>query len=340
MSLIRARRPDTEDSMTATYLVTGGCGFIGSHLCEALIASGARVRVLDDLSTGSVENVPREVTIIEGNVADPASVTAAIEGVSGCFHLAAITSVERSTHDWFTSHRTNLSGTIAVFEAARRMGRARPIPIVYASSAAIYGDCRHLPIRETNRARPLSAYGADKYGCELHARIASHVHGVPTVGLRFFNVYGPRQDPRSPYAGVISIFCERLLEERPIDVFGDGTQTRDFVFVSDVIAALMAAMKDVSRRPSVFNVCSGRSTSILDLARLIATLCGASPEVRFKPPRPGEIMHSLGDCALIRRRFQLPIAVELCAGMEKTLSWMRARTATIAEDARLSPGVS
>jgi UDP-glucose 4-epimerase len=312
--------------MAAIYLVTGGCGFIGSHLCEALINDGAQVRVLDDLSTGSVDNVPRGVAIIEGNVGDPASVTAAIEGVSGCFHLAAITSVERSNRDWFASHQTNLSGTIAVFDAARRAGRSPPIPVVYASSAAVYGDCRHLPIRETTRAQPLSAYGADKYACELHARIASDVHGVPTVGLRFFNVYGPRQDPRSPYAGVISIFCERLLEGQPINVFGEGSQTRDFVFVSDVVAALTMAMKQTSPRPSVFNVCTGKSTSVLDLARLIATLCGSSPEIRFHPPRRGEILHSLGDCSLIRRRFDLPEAVQLSAGMEKTLFWMRART--------------
>ena len=313
--------------MVATYLVTGGCGFIGSHLCEALINGGAQVRVLDDLSTGSVDNVPKEVTIIEGDVADPATVTAAIEGASGCFHLAAITSVERSTRDWFASHRTNLSGTIAVFDAAQRVG-PQPIPVVYASSAAVYGDCHHLPIRESARAQPLSAYGADKYACELHARIASDVHQVPTVGLRFFNVYGPRQDPRSPYAGVISIFCERLLEEQSINVFGDGTQTRDFIFVSDVVGALVMAMKQAPRRPSVFNVCTGRATSVLDLARLIAKLCGSSPDIRFHPPRRGEIIHSLGDCSLIRRRFDLPEPIQLNAGMEKTLSWMQTRTAS------------
>jgi UDP-glucose 4-epimerase len=318
----------------ATYLVTGGCGFIGSHLCEALLNRGAHVRVLDNLSTGSVENVPKGVAIIEGNVSDPETVTRAIEGVSGCFHLAAITSVEQSTRDWFVSHQTNLSGTIAVFDAARRLGQVRPIPVVYASSAAIYGDCRHLPIRESTRPSPLSAYGADKYACELHARIASEVHGVPTVGLRFFNVYGPRQDPRSPYAGVISIFCERLLKGQPISIYGDGTQTRDFVFVSDVVAALMVAMQQTPRRPSVFNVCTRESTSVLDLARLIAKLCRSSSEIHFQPPRHGEIIHSLGDCSLIRRRFDLPQVVPLSAGMEETLSWMRARRPSTHRDTR------
>jgi UDP-glucose 4-epimerase len=311
--------------MAATYLVTGGCGFIGSHLCDALINGGAQVRILDDLSTGSIDNVPKGLTIIEGDVGDPATVARAMEGVSGCFHLAAITSVERSTHDWLASHRTNQSGTIAVLDAARKSGQGRSVPVVYASSAAVYGNCRHSPIKETSPVRPLSAYGADKYACELHARVASDVHDVPTVGLRFFNVYGPRQDPRSPYAGVISIFCERLLEERPIDIFGDGTQTRDFIFVSDVVAALIAAMQRTSRRPLVFNVCTGMSTSVIELARLVGKLCGSSPEIIFHPPRRGEIVHSLGDCSSIRRRFDLPRSVLLSVGMEDTLSWMRKR---------------
>src|SRR5580704_4874537 len=151
--------------MTAAYLVTGGCGFIGSHLCEALVERGAQVRILDDLSTGSINNVPDGVEILRGSVADPETVVAAMVGVTGCFHLAAITSVERSTRDWFGAHRTNLSGTIAVFDAAQRLAHKLPIPVVYASSAAVYGDCDRLPIRETAPARPRSPYGADKYGC-------------------------------------------------------------------------------------------------------------------------------------------------------------------------------
>ncbi|HEV2172671.1 MAG TPA: NAD-dependent epimerase/dehydratase family protein [Nitrospira sp.] len=308
----------------ATYLVTGGCGFIGSHLCEALIAGGANVRVLDDLSTGSADNVPRGVPITKGDVSVPSAVVAAMDGIDGCFHLAAITSVERSTEEWITTSRTNLSGTIAVFDAARRMGRKGPIPVVYASSAAVYGDCARLPIRETTRARPLSAYGADKYACELHARVAFRVHRVPTVGLRFFNVYGPRQDPLSPYAGVISIFSERLLAGQPINIFGDGAQTRDFVFVADVVAALLAAMEQMPQGASVFNVCTGKSTSVLDLARLIGKLCGSQPDIRFQPLRRGEIMHSRGNDHLLRRHFELPATTELSMGMPKTLAWMQA----------------
>jgi UDP-glucose 4-epimerase len=305
------------------FLVTGGCGFIGSHLCEALIKGGAAVRILDDLSTGSPDNAPPEAAILQGSVADPEIVEAAMAGVEGCFHLAAIASVERSTHEWLDAHRTNLSGTIAVFDAARRAGR-RPIPVVYASSAAVYGECRSLPITEAAEARPRSAYGADKLGCELHARIASEVYGVPTVGLRFFNVYGPRQHPSSPYSGVISRFCRRLLRGEPIEVYGDGGQTRDFVFVGDVVRALLAAMRSNTGRPAVFNICSGTRTSVLGLARLIGELCGREPEIHFRPRRPGEIAHSWGDCGLARRALALPAPVALREGLEMTLSWMAA----------------
>ncbi len=207
---------------------------------------GDSVRVLDDLSTGSRDNLPSGVTLIEADVADPDAVRAAIEAVDGVFHLAAIASVARGVTDWLGTHRANLTGTITVFDAIRRGGA--PIPVVYASSAAVYGDCATVPIAEDAERRPLSAYGADKYACELHARVASHVHGIPTTGLRFFNVYGPRQDPRSPYSGVISIFCERVARGAPIDVFGDGGQTRDFIFVADVVAALLAGMQHPAAR--------------------------------------------------------------------------------------------
>ncbi|HYZ25110.1 MAG TPA: NAD-dependent epimerase/dehydratase family protein, partial [Rhodopila sp.] len=184
----------------STYLVTGGAGFIGSHLCDALGARGDVVRVLDDLSTGKRENLRPEVELIVGDIADPLTAADAVAGIDGCFHLAAIASVEKGVTDWLGTHHANLTGTISIFDAIRRTGRG--IPVVYASSAAVYGDAATVPIAETEPCRPLSAYGADKYGSELHARVASHVHGIPTVGLRFFNVYGPRQDPASPYSGV------------------------------------------------------------------------------------------------------------------------------------------
>jgi UDP-glucose 4-epimerase len=308
------------------WLVTGGAGFIGSHLCEALLARGDTVRVLDDLSTGRRENLPPGVELIEGDVADLPAVCRAVAGVAGCFHLAAIASVERGATDWLGTHRTNLTGAITLFDAIRRL--PAPIPVVYASSAAVYGDAAALPIVEATACRPLSAYGADKYGCELHARVASHVHGIPTVGLRLFNVYGPRQDPRSPYSGVISIFCERIRRRVPIEIFGDGQQTRDFVFVTDVVAAMIAAMRaqGVGRvqPPSapVFNVCTGIAVSVLDLGRTIAELVGTGLNATHKPPRAGEIRHSTGSPALSRATLTLPEPVTLRSGLARVLEWL------------------
>ncbi len=315
-----------------TYLVTGGAGFIGSHLCDALVADGHAVRVLDDLSTGKRTNLPAGVELIEGDIADPDAVQAAVAGVNGCFHLAAIASVARGVDDWLGTHRANLTGTITLFDIVRR--EPRQVPVVYASSAAVYGDCADLPIAETAPKRPLSAYGADKYGCELHAVVASHVHNVPTVGLRFFNVYGSRQDPRSPYSGVISIFCERLRRGAPVEVFGDGLQTRDFIAVADVVAALRAAQRlaqgDAQRpvpaqRPldaPVFNVCTGSATSIAELAHTIAEIVGAAADIRHAPPRAGEIRHSVGAADLSRRMLGLAPSVALRDGLRRVLDWL------------------
>lgn len=310
------------------YLVTGGCGFIGSHLCEALVRRGDTVRILDDLSTGLRENAPERSQLIEASVVDPHAVDAAMEGMDGCFHLAAIASIERCKGDWLGAHRTNLSGTIAVLDAARRMGSV-PIPVVYASTAAVYGDDGVLPTPETVEARPRSAYGADKLGSELHARVAREVYGVPTLGLRFFNVYGPRQDPASPYSGVISIFCDRVPRGETIEIFGDGRQTRDFVFVEDVVAASLAAMgmADRNSAPAVLNICSGFATSILDLAHLIGKLCGREPRIRLRPPRRGEILHSLGDPRLARRYLGLEEPEDLRSGLSATLSSLQASEA-------------
>src|SRR5208337_2428659 len=249
----------------STFLVTGGAGFIGSHLCDALIARGDTVRVLDDLSTGHRSNLPAPATLIEGDVANPAIVALAMAGVDGCFHLAAIASVEKGITEWLGTHNANVTGTITVLDAIRRQGTKIP---------AVYGDAATVPIAETEPRMPLSAYGADKYACELHARVASHVHGIPTVGFRFFNVYGPRQDPKSPYSGVISIFCERIAAGLPIAIFGDGQQTRDFVYVADIVRTLLAGMALRPTYAPVFNVCSGVSTSVEALAHLIAQLAG------------------------------------------------------------------
>ena len=273
------------------YLVTGGCGFIGSHLVDRLIAEGHDVRVLDDLSSGRLANLDPRAELLRGCITEPQAVTRAIAGVDGVFHLAAIASVPRSVTEWTRTHRTNLSGAIIVLDACR----TDRIPVVYASSAAVYGNNCSMPLSETDEARPLTAYGADKLGCEHHARVAGVIHGIPTLGLRFFNVYGPRQDPSSPYSGVISIFADRIHRGEAIRIHGDGGQVRDFVEVGDVAACLRHAMGQVSTAARVVNVCTGRPTRIRELAELMMMASGRQVPIRFTDPRSGDISASIGN---------------------------------------------
>ncbi len=307
----------------ALYLVTGGAGFIGSHLADALLANGHQVRVVDDLSTGHRGNLDPRCELLVGDVADPALMQRATAGTAGVFHLAAIASVQRSNEDWLGTHRTNLGGTIAVLEAARGAGR---IPVVYASSAAIYGDQGAGAVAETATPRPATAYGADKYGSELHARIGFTVHGVPTLGCRFFNVYGPRQDPKSPYSGVISIFAARFANGQGVTIHGDGGQTRDFVYVADVVAHLMAGMKLLHRAPqaAVFNVCTGRATSVLALARTLAEINGRPAALSFTEGRAGDIRQSLGNPAAATAALGVKALAPLEQGLRLTCESLRA----------------
>lgn len=303
----------------ATYLVTGGCGFIGSHLAEALVAAGHRVRILDDLSTGRVENAPPDAELILADVADAAPVARVVQGVDGCFHLAAVASVQRSNEAWLETHRVNAGGTVCVLEAAR----AEQVPVVFASSAAVYGHQTASRALENSPPAPLTAYGADKLASEHHARVASLVHGVPTLGLRFFNVYGPGQDPSSPYSGVISLFVRRVLEGAQLEIYGDGQQVRDFVFVQDVVRFLLAGMAAVAREPRVFNVCTGIATSIGDLAATIAHLCNGNAPIRFHPPRAGDIRRSLGSAELAATELGVRAQVSLQAGLRATIEGFR-----------------
>lgn len=309
-----------------TYLVTGGAGFIGSHLAEFLIDEGHEVRILDDLSTGRRENVPLGARLIIGDVADPKTALAAMTGISGCFHLAAIASVQRCNEDWQGTHRTNLSGTISILNAARLCGR---VPVVYASSAAVYGDNPALPLHEPTHTQPLSAYGADKLGCEQHARVGTLVHSIPTTGFRFFNVYGPRQDPHSPYSGVISIFANRLLSGRPVTVFGDGLQSRDFIYVGDVVDHLVAAMWDPSARARIFNACTGRATTLLDLIGVLGGLIQVTPQIDFAAAHPSDIRHSLGAPDTCLRELGIRARTGLPQGLETTLEALRSQSETV-----------
>lgn len=300
------------------YLITGGAGFIGSHLADALIARGDQVRVLDDLSTGRLENLPPGAQFMMGDVANAALMGQAMQGVAGCFHLAAIASVARSNEDWLGTHRTNLTGSITVLDAAREAGRT---PVVYASSAAIYGDPEAMPISEHTTPAPLTAYGADKLGSEQHARVAWTVHGVPTFGCRFFNVYGPRQDPLSPYSGVISIFARRVAAGEALTINGSGEQLRDFVYVADVVRHLLGGMALLRRAPqaAVVNVCTGRATSLLDLLAALERICGRAARQHFGPERQGDIRLSLGDPSRAIAMLGLSATTRLDQGLAATL---------------------
>ncbi|RYJ00234.1 MAG: NAD-dependent epimerase/dehydratase family protein, partial [Acetobacteraceae bacterium] len=280
----------------AIFLVTGGAGFIGSHLTDALLQAGHRVRVLDDLSTGRRANLDPRCEFILGDVADAMAVRRAAQGTAGVFHLAAIASVARSNEEWCGTHRVNAAGTVAVLDAARAVGR---VPVVYASSAAIYGDQGAGAINETARPAPMTAYGADKLASELHAAIGFGIHAVPSIGFRFFNVYGPRQDPASPYSGVISIFAARIAAGLPVALHGDGRQTRDFVYVLDVVRHLVAAMALLRAAPqaAVLNLCTGHGTAIRALAQVIGETTGGAPALQPGPARPGDIRASVGDPA-------------------------------------------
>ena len=303
----------------AKWLVTGGCGFIGSHLVDALLEQGDQVRVLDDLSSGKRENIPAGVELRVGDVADANCVRECFAGADGCFHLAAVASVQRCSAEWLATHRTNLQGTIAIFDQARQARPAAPLPVVYASSAAVYGDNAATPLAETAATIPLSSYGADKLACELHGRVAWHIHRIPNVGLRFFNVYGTRQDPSSPYSGVISIFTDRVAQDRAVEIFGDGRQTRDFIHVRDVVAHLIAAMAELTTGARVFNVCTGRATSLLELIATIGEIIGRPPIVRHGAARNGDIRISVGDPSAAIAAYGLSSRTSLREGLRKML---------------------
>lgn len=280
-------------------LVTGGAGFIGSHLVERLLGGGHSVTVLDNLSTGKLENLPppsTELRIVEGDVADPLALEQALANQDAVAHLAAVASVEASVQDPVGTHRTNLEGSIRLFDAAARLGVKRA---VYASSAAVYGNNPNMPLSETAEKRPLTPYAADKLAGEHYLGYYHRSGKLRATTFRFFNVFGPRQDPSSPYSGVISIFLDRAARGAPITVFGDGTQTRDFVYVGDVVRALATALTEnraTEGEMPVFNVGRGVQVSLLDLLDTVSRLPGVTDlNVAYAAPREGDIRHSLAD---------------------------------------------
>lgn len=307
----------------ARYLVTGGCGFIGSHLVDSLVADGHDVIVLDNLSTGRIENVAAGAEIVIGDIEDATLVSRCLTDTDGCFHLAAVASVQQSVESWLETHRSNLTGTIAVLNAARGRDDKASLPIILASSAAVYGACEEIPLRETANTVPLTPYGADKLGCELHGRVAAHMFGVPVTALRFFNVYGPRQNPNSPYSGVISIFCSRILMNQPIVIHGDGLQCRDFVYVADVVRFMRRAMLQCRRAEfNVFNVCTGRRVTLLDLVDVLGELCANSVKIQHDRPRVGDIRESVGDPNNAAAVLDLVARTSLHDGLQSLLHYL------------------
>lgn len=298
---------------TALDVVTGGAGFIGSHLAEALLGSGRRVRVVDNLATGRRERVPAGAELLVADVNEAAE--EAVRGAEVVYHLAALPSVPRSVERPLESHRATAQGTMAVLEASARAGVRR---VVFASSSSVYGDTPFLPKREDLPPRPLSPYAAAKLAGEFYARTFAALGKLETVCLRFFNVYGPRQDPDSPYAAVIPIFLGRAREGRPFPVYGDGLQTRDFTFVEDVVAGVLAAGRVPGISGRVYNIAAGRPICVRDLARAVARLFGAPDAVEPRPPRPGDIRDSWADVSAARRDLGFAARVALEEGLRRT----------------------
>lgn len=299
-------------------VVTGGAGFIGSHLAEMLLQKGRKVRVVDDLSTGHRAHVPAGAEFLEGDVTDLAS--RAVRGAEVVYHLAAIPSVPYSIQNPLNSHRSTVETTVAILAAAER---ARVRRVVFASSSAVYADTPGRPRREEDETRALSPYAVGKLCGELYARYWALRGSLETVSTRFFNVFGPRQDPRSPYAAVIPLFLERLRAGRPLEIFGDGRQTRDFTFVKDVALGLIAAGSTTRPASSCYNIASGRQTPVLELAGTIAREAGKPLHLEHLPPRPGDIRHSWADVSRARRELGFSASISLEDGLRSTLDWFK-----------------
>jgi UDP-glucose 4-epimerase len=308
--------------VSGRYLVTGGAGFIGSHLCAALLRQGRAVTVLDDFSTGTPANLAGlqgDLRTVAGSVADPAAVERAIAGARGVFHLAALPSVARSLERPMESHTANATGTVCVLQAAARV-KAR---VVYAGSSSAYGDQALHPKGEHLREEPLSPYAASKLAGELYCRAFSRVYGLPVVVTRFFNVFGPRQPADSPYSGVVAAFCLGLVRGTRLRIDGDGMQTRDFTYVDDVVEGTLAAMDADSAGCEVVNLAYGESRSVQDLLTALARIAGREAEPEHGPPRRGDVRHSLADVTRARALLGFEPRVGFAEGLRRTFAWYR-----------------
>jgi nucleoside-diphosphate-sugar epimerase len=304
--------------------VTGGAGFIGSHLVEGLLARGDEVAVIDDLATGMVKNVADAARFIEGDVGDEAAMGEAIDGCEVVFHEAALGSVTRSVSQPRVSDRANVAGTVAVLDAAQRAGVRR---VVLASSSSVYGGADQVPTPESAPMRPRSPYAVTKLAGEHYARVFWELHGLETVCLRYFNVFGPRQRPDTQYAAVIPLFVEALLAGEAPVVHGDGHQSRDFTYVADTVAANLLAAEAPAEACAgrAFNIARGRPASLLDLLAALTAELGVEVAPVHAPARAGDVRHSHADIAEARSRLGFEPSVSLEDGLARTLAWFRSR---------------
>lgn len=304
-------------------LVTGGAGFIGSHLVEALVARGLRVRVLDNLMTGHLANlaeVAGQIEWIEGDIRDREVVARACEGVRVIFHEAAIPSVPRSVDEPRLNHEVNVDGTFNLLMAARHAGVRR---FVYAASSSAYGEIGAGAKHESQLPQPLSPYAVAKLVGEYYCQVFTHVYGLETVGLRYFNVFGPRQDPSSAYSGVISRFVSALLAGHPPVIFGDGGQSRDFTYVENVVRANLLAAESAAAVGETINVGTGESTTLLQLADELQRIIGTNLTPRHEPARTGDVRHSLADLARAESLLGYRSQVGITEGLRRTVEWYR-----------------
>jgi nucleoside-diphosphate-sugar epimerase len=309
--------------MSEAFLVTGGAGFIGSHIADALVRSGAEVRVLDNFSTGRRANLKDSlghITLIKGDITDLETVRASVDGVDFVLHQAALPSVPRSVADPLESNDANVNGTLNILLAARD---ARVKRVIYAASSSAYGDIETDHKREDMPPSPRSPYAAAKLAGEYYCQAFYHTYGLETVVLRYFNVFGPRQDPTSQYAAVIPIFFTAMLQHQSPPIEGDGHQTRDFTYVDDVVHANLLACRAPNVGGQVFNIACGGRHSILELVHALNRLLGTEIAPEFVPPRPGDVRHSRADISRAARRLGYRPEVSFEEGLARTLSWHR-----------------
>ena len=309
------------------YLVTGGAGFIGSHITRALLEQGGHVRILDNFSSGKRENIEAmikqfnesQLEVLEGDVRDASRVMEAVRGVEVIFHEAAFVSVPQSMQEPQECFDVNITGTSLLFDAARRAGVRRA---VVASSAAVYGESDALPLVEETPLQPMSPYAVSKRVDEMYAELFTNSFGFEVAALRYFNVYGPRQRPDSMYAAAVPIFARRLLDGKPVTVFGDGGQTRDLINVHDIVRANLIASEHPNAAGKVFNICTGIETRLLDLLDVLYQLFPDAPKPEFAAPRAGDIYRSVGSPQKALRIMDFRAQVPLTEGLKETVDWM------------------